>query len=72
MKEKKRTNIVVELGITDEVALMHRIMINSNVKKVEFIEEDVLQLTYNDGNSWTLISDEIQETEKNNYHYKFN
>ena len=64
MREKPRTKVIIELGITDEVSLLMQVMRNSNIKKVDFIEPTVLKVEYKDGDTWTLTVGEMEDVQK--------
>jgi len=64
MNIKPRTKVIIELGITDEVALLLQVMQNSNIKKVEIVEVGILRVEYNNTTSWTLTFDELKSVQK--------
>lgn len=67
MEMKKRSRVILELGITDEIALISQIMKNSDIKKVDFIESDVLKIEYNNGSDWILTVNEIEDVQKKKF-----
>ena len=64
MNIKPRTKVIIELGITDEVALLLQVMQNSNIKKIEIVEVGILRVEYNDMTSWTLTFDELKSVQE--------
>jgi len=67
MELKQRTKIILELGITDEIGLIARIMKNLSIKNVNFIEPTVLKVEYNDGNTWTLTLGEMEDVQNKRF-----